>query len=649
MECFKCLEEFCETQRTPRILTSCGHTLCQECISFIFTDKSVTCPQCETKSTSTNPSAFPANLALLQLAKSTPRDNCEKHGKSLEAYCNTDKRMLCVTCILEDGHKSHNISSISKASGHQKQHLRSLRSLAEQNKEFLSKETAEIRTVSQNASVTYEKLSQEYRNLYQALKESINSREQEVIGQLKSTLDNYLNSLEQKQTTNKQQLDLIDKFTSEMDKVERESDIQVIDRFTQREQLGRQASAKQQGLPKTNAFSGFTPEAEASFLWKAIKQTFEVPKTKSIKKPEVQSVFPRNLKTTVKNYSESLKSQNKKVPRKPKVVTKSIDLYKELKEPWESDLSAVVGNESEEETLSINSLDLASLCRTPNNYIYTLSGFSDEALKSVELYDCAQDKWTTVSNCIQPRTQFAALAFGTGILMIGGKEKGKRVSSAQLFDTKTNQVQKTKFSLAAPRSGFGCVSCGEDVYVVGGSDGVPVRNFEVWREEWSCLEGLKHRREELGAVLGPDNKIYALGGHGGPELSILKSAEAFNLETNTWEEIPPMKFARRALSCVAMPDGIYALGGYDGTRYLNKLEKFDIRMQKWLELSPMKFGRCTLSAVASGDFQHIYAIGGFNGKGLPVVERYSVVEDKWTQTSSLLSHRFMHASVLLSD
>ena len=32
-----------------------------------------------------------------------------------------------------------------------------------------------------------------------------------------------------------------------------------------------------------------------------------------------------------------------------------------------------------------------------------------------------------------------------------------------------------------------------------------------------------------------------------------------------------MKKARRALSAVMLPDGIYSIGGFDGSRYLNSV------------------------------------------------------------------------------
>lgn len=110
-----------------------------------------------------------------------------------------------------------------------------------------------------------------------------------------------------------------------------------------------------------------------------------------------------------------------------------------------------------------------------------------------------------------------------------------------------------------------------------------------------------------------------------------------------------MKKARRALTAVTLPDGIYAIGGYDGEKYLKSMEKFDIRTGTWISLAPMNYERCTFSAAVSPDCQHIYAIGGFNGNPLGIVERYSVIEDKWTVVQPLQNPRFMHTSVIIYD
>ena len=65
--------------------------------------------------------------------------------------------------------------------------------------------------------------------------------------------------------------------------------------------------------------------------------------------------------------------------------------------------------------------------------------------------------------------------------------------------------------------------------------------------------------------------------------------------------LPPMSDARRALGVVPVPDGIYAIGGYDGQKYLATIEKYCLMTNKWVKMKPMTTARCTLSAVASAD------------------------------------------------
>jgi hypothetical protein len=40
---------------------------------------------------------------------------CENHGKKIEAFCDLDKKILCIDCILNENHKNHEILSIDKA------------------------------------------------------------------------------------------------------------------------------------------------------------------------------------------------------------------------------------------------------------------------------------------------------------------------------------------------------------------------------------------------------------------------------------------------------------------------------------------------------------------------------------------------------
>ena len=97
--------------------------------------------------------------------------------------------------------------------------------------------------------------------------------------------------------------------------------------------------------------------------------------------------------------------------------------------------------------------------------------------------------------------------------------------------------------------------------------------------------------------------------------------------TRQWTPLPNMQHARRALCAVALPDGVYVLGGYDGQHYLSSIEKLDPTRGEWLPLTPMLTGRCSFSAVVTADCKKIVVIGGYAGQAMDTVECYGVGED----------------------
>jgi len=106
--------------------------------------------------------------------------------------------------------------------------------------------------------------------------------------------------------------------------------------------------------------------------------------------------------------------------------------------------------------------------------------------------------------------------------------------------------------------------------------------MDLGSKTWSKMPKMNMKRDELAACLGPDGRIYAIGGYGGGDNACLASAERFDKSTGKWELISPMREPRRALSAVALPDGIYAIGGYNGSAYIDTVEKYDFITNQWI-------------------------------------------------------------------
>jgi kelch-like protein 18 len=70
-----------------------------------------------------------------------------------------------------------------------------------------------------------------------------------------------------------------------------------------------------------------------------------------------------------------------------------------------------------------------------------------------------------------------------------------------------------------------------------------------------------------------DGYIYVLGGSDGQQE--LSSAEAFDLNTGIWLQLPHMVVRRHGLAAVALAGKLFALGGFDGRQELASVELFD--------------------------------------------------------------------------
>jgi hypothetical protein len=308
------------------------------------------------------------------------------------------------------------------------------------------------------------------------------------------------------------------------------------------------------------------------------------------------------------------------------------------------------------------SLDFSDLLKTEVDLIFTIAGYSDKPIQTIESFSCDYKMWVPLDEVEvkNGRTKFATVSYchvaddgktSERILILGGKTSdSKRTDLIEEYDPKTNKIKEFGH-LSSPMSGFAAIWVADKVYVIGGNDG-KIRNQVEWLDLntkwWSLLPSLNYKRDELSATLGPDGWLYAIGGYGGPENKWLITAERYDFDLEKWIVLSKMKYPRRALSAVSLPNGVYALGGYDGERYLNSVEKYDQESDRWVSVEPMNQKRCTLSSVSSNDLRYIYAIGGFNGSALGTVERYDVYENKWEMLPSMNSKRFMHASVRIS-
>ena len=162
---------------------------------------------------------------------------------------------------------------------------------------------------------------------------------------------------------------------------------------------------------------------------------------------------------------------------------------------------------------------------------------------------------------------------------------------------------------------------------------------------WLRVTPMPTARYGLATVLGPDGRIYAIGG-GVPGRGALATLEAYDPVKNSWTSLAPMPTARYGLAAVLGPDGrIYAIGGYGpSTGFLHTVESYDTSTNTWTTLAPMPTARYGLAAVLGSD-GYIYAMGGGSNTGLlSTVEAYNTSTNSWTGKGAMLTPRMFFAA-----
>lgn len=90
-------------------------------------------------------------------------------------------------------------------------------------------------------------------------------------------------------------------------------------------------------------------------------------------------------------------------------------------------------------------------------------------------------------------------------------------------------------------------------------------------------------REEFGLVCDPEGKyLYAIGGFN--QIShCLQSVERYCFATDSWEFVQKLDRPLKAMGAVALPDGIYVVGGFDGQeeKYCSEVRRYDYGEDTW--------------------------------------------------------------------
>jgi N-acetylneuraminic acid mutarotase len=268
--------------------------------------------------------------------------------------------------------------------------------------------------------------------------------------------------------------------------------------------------------------------------------------------------------------------------------------------------------------------------------IYVVSGFdkdlSGQPRKLTNLnraYNPGRDEWTELAPIPTPRTSPGAAVGPDGrIYVIGGDRANfKKVNNvAEAYDPKTDRWSRLS-PLPTPRDSPCAVAakCADGrvlIYTVGGrAFRGPVGNlgiveaYDPASDSWAAMASMPTPRHAFTATLGPDGRIYAVGGC--PDTKFTDILEIYDPVKNSWSTGAPMPYPQECAcsSSTPGPTGeLLVFGGRDvDQRELKTVVAYNPRTDKWRELSPLSEARQAAGVAvltAQDGSTHYYVVGG---------------------------------------
>jgi hypothetical protein len=313
MECPICHSVYQKEKNIPLLLINCGHTLCDVCATQIFASGTIICTECKTESHAESVATLPKNLALITMSNTTVSANpiptkptiivdseakCQAHLKKLEAFCEDDRVLLCIDCILLDGHKNHDISPIPQSSEKERNKLQESYQSAcnlEEKLTLLSSEISNFRAdLTEKANQHREKITTMFRDITNVIHERESTLKQNV----SSILEKQEDVLKENMVQIHDQLKSIEVFKSEVKQMLNENDCTLLRASKERQVKSELANQEAPEVCFAVSFPEIKKENELSAIWKTLN-------------PQMAKTPSSNLYATTASYANKRADRSK--------------------------------------------------------------------------------------------------------------------------------------------------------------------------------------------------------------------------------------------------------------------------------------------------------------------------------------------------
>jgi len=233
----------------------------------------------------------------------------------------------------------------------------------------------------------------------------------------------------------------------------------------------------------------------------------------------------------------------------------------------------------------------------------------------VDVYLPADHRWISASPMIDPRSDHAAVALRTGMVMVIGGNQGPRLlQSVEIYDVKNDRWARAS-PLPLPRTELSAFTLADGrVLVAGGIDGsgAPTDTTYLWdpsADQWTEGPKMHVARVQHTAVQLSSGDILFAGGDGAAS----GTSERYDSKLGVFVLSGTLVEPRQAAEAAQLPDGrVVLIGGMpprnDDFSPLRSAEIWDPATERWSDLPPSLTPRAWPSVVVIGGV--VYQLGG---------------------------------------
>jgi N-acetylneuraminic acid mutarotase len=181
-----------------------------------------------------------------------------------------------------------------------------------------------------------------------------------------------------------------------------------------------------------------------------------------------------------------------------------------------------------------------------------------------EVYDPAEDAWTSGASLPAPLGAYAIAAVGDQLYIFGGWDGARYVASTYAYDSRRDAWEE-RHPMPTARGFAAAGAIGGRIYVVGGYDNrqeyATCEVYDPQADAWSSCAPMTEARGGIGAGVIQD-RLYVVGGGWAGYLSY---NERYDPATDTWGRFEtPLTLQWRNLGVAALEGDLFAAGGWSG-------------------------------------------------------------------------------------